>query len=130
MPLYRGSCHCGGVQFQIDAEITDVYTCDCSLCAKKNALMTTVAEDKFTLVSGESKLTLYQWNTKIARHYFCSVCGIYPFHRKRTMPDHYGINARCLADFDAEAIPVRHAAGKTMTLAEENPAGAWSGPKA
>ena len=42
-------------------------------------------------IAGEDKLTLYQWNTKIARHYFCSVCGIYPFHRKRSMPDHYGI---------------------------------------
>lgn len=130
MSLYHGSCHCGGVQFQIDAEITDIYTCDCSLCAKKNALMTTVAEDKFTLLAGADKLTLYQWNTKIARHYFCSVCGIYPFHRKRSMPDHYGVNVRCLEGFDASAMPVRHADGKTMTLAEQNPAGGWSGPKA
>ena len=114
MPLYRGSCHCGGVQFQIDAEITDVYTCDCSLCAKKNALMTTVHEDKFSLMAGEDKLTLYQWNTKIARHYFCSVCGIYPFHRKRSMPDHYGVNVFCLEGFDPAGIPVRRTVGAAM----------------
>ena len=89
MAVYRGACHCGAVQFQIDSEITDVYTCDCSLCAKKNALMTTVPEDKFVLLSGETALSLYQWNTKVARNYFCSMCGIYPFHRKRSMPDHY-----------------------------------------
>lgn len=59
MPIYRGACHCGAVQFQIDAEITDIYTCDCSLCAKKNALMTTVPEDKFELVTDDDKLTLY-----------------------------------------------------------------------
>ena len=130
MPLYRGSCHCGGVQFQIDAEITDVYMCDCSLCAKKNALMTTVPEDKFTLVAGADKLALYQWNTKVARHYFCSVCGIYPFHRKRSMPDHYAINVRCLEGFDPSAFPIRPAKGKTMSLVQENETGGWSGPKA
>lgn len=128
MAVYRGACHCGAVQFQIDSEITDVYTCDCSLCAKKNALMTTVPEDKFVLLSGEAALSLYQWNTKVARNYFCSMCGIYPFHRKRSMPDHYGINVRCLEGFDASAIPVRRADGKTMTLVEK-PAGGWSGPR-
>lgn len=130
MPIYRGTCHCGAVQFQIDAEITDIYTCDCSLCAKKNALMTTVPEDKFTLLAGADKLTLYQWNTKIARHYFCGVCGIYPFHRKRAMPNHYGINVRCLEEFDADAAAIRRADGKTMTLVEENKAAGWSGPRA
>jgi len=130
MAVYRGACHCGAVQFQIDSEITDIYTCDCSLCAKKNALMTTVHEDKFALLDGEHALSLYQWNTNIARHYFCSVCGIYPFHRKRSMPDRYGINVRCLEGFDADALPVRQADGKTMTLVEDNPAGGWSGPKA
>jgi hypothetical protein len=129
MPIYRGACHCGAVQFQIEAEITDIYTCDCSLCAKKNALMTTVSEDKFALIAGEDKLTLYQWNTKVARHYFCSACGIYPFHRKRSMPDHYGINVRCLEGFDASSSAARRADGKTMTLVEENPAGGWSGPR-
>jgi hypothetical protein len=130
MPVYRGSCHCGGVRFQIDVEITDIYTCDCSLCAKKNALMTTVPESSFSLLAGADKLTLYQWNTGIARHYFCSACGIYPFHRKRSMPNHYGVNVRCLEGFDASAIPVRRANGRTMTLVEENAAGGWSGPKA
>jgi len=130
MPVYRGSCHCGGVRFQIDAEITDIYTCDCSLCAKKNALMTTVPESNFDLLAGADKLTLYQWNTGIARHYFCSICGIYPFHRKRTMPDHYGVNVRCHEGFGASTIPVRRAEGKTMTLVEKNDACWWSGPKA
>jgi len=129
MPVYRGACHCGAVQFQIDNEITDIYTCDCSLCAKKNALMTTVPESRLAITSGADRLTLYQWNTKVARHYFCSVCGVYPFHKKRSMPDHYGVNVRCLEGFDPGAIPVRQADGKTMSLAEENPAAGWSGPK-
>ena len=129
MPVYRGSCHCGGVQFQVNADITELYTCDCSLCSKKNALMTNLHESRLQVLSGEDKLTLYQWNTKIARHYFCSVCGIYPFHRKRSMPDHYGVNVRCLEGLDISAIPLRQAEGKGMSLVAENPSGGWSGPK-
>jgi hypothetical protein len=129
MPTYRGSCHCGAVQFQIESEISDVYTCDCSLCSKKNALMTTVHEDNFKLLAGEEKLSLYQWNAKIARHYFCSVCGIYPFHRKRSARDHYGINVRCLAGFDASGIEVRPAEGKGMTMVDPSPQPDWTGPR-
>jgi hypothetical protein len=129
MPLYRGSCHCGAVQFEIETEITDLYVCDCSLCSKKNALMTSVHEDNFKLIAGEDKLSLYQWNAKIARHFFCSVCGIYPFHKKRSMPDHYGVNVRCLAGFDHTSIAVRRADGKTMSVVAKNRRSDWTGPR-
>ena len=125
--MLAGSCHCGAVRFQVEAEITELTSCDCSLCVKKNAVMAKVHESALNITAGEEHLSLYRWNTGVARHYFCNTCGIYPFHRKRSMPDHYGINVRCLADFDADAIPVRRAEGKSMTLAEENPAGGWSG---
>jgi hypothetical protein len=129
MPTYSGSCHCGAIRFEIDTEISDLYTCDCSLCAKKNALMTTVHESRFKLLAGEDKLSLYQWNTRIARHYFCSVCGIYPFHRKRSMPDHYGVNVRALDNFDATGMPVRAAEGHTMSVVDANPRKEWSRPR-
>ncbi|MDZ4693077.1 GFA family protein [Terricaulis sp.] len=129
MPTYSGSCHCGAIRFEIDTEISDLYTCDCSLCAKKNALMTTVHESRFNLLAGEDKLSLYQWNTRIARHYFCSVCGIYPFHRKRSMPDHYGVNVRALDTFDPAGMPVRAAEGHTMSVVDANPRKEWSGPR-
>lgn len=129
MPRYSGSCHCGAVRFEIEADITDIYTCDCSLCRKKNALMTSVHESKFTLLAGEEKLSLYQWNTRVARHYFCSVCGVYPFHKKRSMPDHYGINVQCLADFDPSMLPVRRADGRTMSVQDPNPQPDWNGPR-
>lgn len=88
--------------------------------------MTNVHESALTVLAGEDKLALYQWNTRVARHYFCSVCGIYPFHRKRSMPDHYGVNVRCLDDFDPEGVPVRRADGRSMSLetAERQPG--WS----
>jgi hypothetical protein len=126
---YSGSCHCGAVRFAVDAEITELYTCDCSLCRKRNALMTNVHESALTVLAGEDKLGLYQWNTRVARHYFCSVCGIYPFHRKRSMPDHYGVNVRCLDDFDPDGVPVRRAEGRGMSLETEERQPGWSGPK-
>jgi hypothetical protein len=49
-----------------------------------------------------------------ARHFFCRTCGIYPFHRKRVTPDHFGINVHCLRDFDPAGIPVRRTVGATM----------------
>jgi hypothetical protein len=129
MTLYRGSCHCGAVQFEIDAEITELTMCDCSLCSKKNALMCAVHESRFKLLAGEDKLSLYQWNSGVARHYFCSACGIYPFHKKRSMPDHYGINARCLDGFDTNSVPLRQAEGKSMSMVADNPRPDWTGPR-
>lgn len=122
MPLIRGACHCAAVTFEIDTTgVTERTTCDCSLCAKKNAQMIAVPESQFTLLTGESKLGLYQWNTRVARHHFCTVCGIYTFHRKRSMPDHYGINVFCLEGFDASALPLRQAIGVDMTVAADAP---------
>jgi hypothetical protein len=129
MARYSGSCHCGAIRFEIEAEITDIYTCDCSLCSRKNALMTTVPDAALTVLAGHDKLTLYQWNERIAKHYFCSVCGIYPFHRKRSMPDHWGVNVRCLEGFDPEGMPVRKAEGVTMSVVDPNARSVWRGPR-
>ena len=129
MTHYAGSCHCGAIRFEIDTEITDLYSCDCSLCRKRNAVMISVHESQFKLIAREDKLTLYQWNTRVARHYFCSVCGIYPFHKKRSMPEHYGINVSCLDDFDRAGMAVRQAEGRSMTLVETTLQPGWSGPR-
>jgi hypothetical protein len=115
MPLYHGSCHCRAVRFEIDTEITDLITCDCSICRRRSAVMAGVHESKLRITAGEDKLTLYQWNTGVARHYFCIVCGIYPFHKRRSMPDHYGVNIACLDDFDATARAVTRVRGSALT---------------
>jgi hypothetical protein len=56
------------------------------------------------------------------------VCGIYTFHKKRSMPDHYGINVQCLADFDPQSIPLHRADGRTMSMLDPNPQPGWTGP--
>jgi hypothetical protein len=129
MGRYLGSCHCGAVKFRVDAEIDELTTCDCSLCIKKNALMAKVHESALTILEGEDRLSLYQWNTRRAQHRFCSVCGIYTFHRKRSAPDHYGVNVFCLDGFDAKGIPVRATEGQGMTVADPAARAEWPGPR-
>ena len=111
---FQGSCHCGAVRFQIETDFPELTMCDCSICKMKNALMVKVHESKFKLLAGEDALTEYQFHTKTARHYFCKICGIYSFHRKRVTPDNLGINVHCLDGFNAEGILVRQAIGASM----------------
>lgn len=111
---YAGSCHCQAVRFEIETDLAELTTCDCSICRRKNALMVRVHEGQFRLLDGQSALSRYQFHTLTAEHYFCNICGIYPFHRKRVTPDYYGVNVHCLADFDPEGIPVRHTDGIGM----------------
>lgn len=76
--------------------------------------MVKVHESGFDLLSGADALTEYQFNTRTARHFFCKICGIYPFHRKRITPDYVGVNVYCLDAFDGAGIPVRPTDGKSM----------------
>ena len=110
----RGSCHCGAVQFEIRSDFPELTTCDCSMCRRRGVKMVKVHESAFRLLHGGDALSLYQFHTRTAKHYFCSVCGIYPFHRKRVTPDYYGVNVACLAEFDPAGIRVRATNGAEM----------------
>ena len=56
--------------------------------------------DQFILEKGAESLTLYQWNTAIAKHYFCKICGIYKHHIRRIDPSVYGVNIGCFDDIN------------------------------
>jgi hypothetical protein len=94
---HTGGCHCGRVRFEVfapsDPEVVD---CNCSICAKSGYLHLIVGPASFRLLSGEDQLTTYQFNTGIARHRFCRVCGIKSFYVPRSHPQGYSVNARCL----------------------------------
>lgn len=49
-----------------------------------------------TVIQGKEALKLYQFNTNVAKHYFCGNCGIYTHHQRRTFPNQYGYNIGCL----------------------------------
>lgn len=104
MPCYVGSCHCGGVQFEVDALVDRVIECNCSICSKKGILHLRVAPENFWLLSGNEHMSTYQFGTHTAKHYFCAVCGIHTFTRPRAAPDLYTVNLRCLDDFDLASV--------------------------
>ena len=94
---YQGSCHCGAVRFEVEApEDLEVEECNCSICTKSGYLHLIVPKSRFRLLSGEDRLAAYTFNTGVARHLFCRVCGVKPYYIPRSNPDGYDINVRCL----------------------------------
>ena len=94
---YTGSCHCKQVTFTFEApEHVEVEDCNCSICAKAGFLHLIIPLSKFTLLSGKDNLTTYTFNTGVAKHTFCTTCGMKPFYIPRSNPDGIDINVRCL----------------------------------
>lgn len=91
-------CHCGAVELELSLPngIEKPRRCDCSLCRRKGAIVASVKLDGIRIVRGEDSLSLYQFNTHTAKHYFCSKCGIYTHHQRRSDPTEYGFNVGCL----------------------------------
>ncbi|GAB4526612.1 MAG: GFA family protein [Pleurocapsa sp.] len=94
--IYQGGCHCGAVRFQVLVDRYLVQDCNCSICQKKGFLHLIVPPENFTLLQGKNVLTTYTFNTGIAKHTFCSICGIHSFYRPRSHPKMIDINIRCL----------------------------------
>lgn len=95
--IYRGSCHCGAIKFEVEAPAeVEVESCNCSICTMTGFLHLIVPQRKFRLISGEENLTTYTFNTGIAKHKFCKTCGIKPFYIPRSNPDGVDVNLRCL----------------------------------
>ena len=102
MEAKEARCHCGAVVLEIMLEngLEKLRRCNCSLCRRKGAVMASVPLDRLRIIKGSEKLSLYQWNTMTAKHYFCSVCGIYTHHQRRSTPREYGFNVACLDGVD------------------------------
>ena len=110
-PRHRASCHCGAVELELELPdgIVDPRRCDCSICRRKGAVVASVPLAGLHVVKGADQLKLYQFNTRVARHYFCGNCGIYTHHQRRSDPSQYGVNVACLAGispFDFDEVPV------------------------
>ncbi|NAW58682.1 MULTISPECIES: GFA family protein [unclassified Vibrio] len=97
-PVHKLSCHCGAVELALTLPngIEKPRRCDCSICRRKGAIVGSVKLANLQLVKGEESLTRYQFNTHTAQHFFCSVCGIYTHHQRRSNPSEYGYNIGCL----------------------------------
>lgn len=107
----EGACHCGGVRFQVTLSdgLHSARRCNCSYCRMRGAVAVSAELADFRILQGEDLLTVYRFNTMSAQHFFCSRCGIYTHHQRRSNPDQYGVNAACLegvSPFDFAEVPV------------------------
>ena len=117
METYNGSCHCGSISFSFTQEkIVSGLRCNCSLCRRKGAVMSdfTLAPGEIEINTEKDGLGLYQFDSKIAKHYFCKTCGIYPFHETMRKPGHYRVNLGCIDDIDTNTLTVNIFDGKSI----------------
>jgi hypothetical protein len=107
MVQHKGGCHCGRVRFRVSAPANvTVLDCNCSICKMLAYLHLIVPRSQFELEQGEDDLTTYTFNTGVAQHYFCSVCGIKSFYVPRSHPKDISVNLRCLDEGTVENVTV------------------------
>lgn len=111
MDTLLAQCHCGAVKFKVT--LTDGFNtirrCNCSFCRMRGAIAVSAPLSGIEVLEGKEKLTEYRFHTRQAAHYFCSVCGIYTFHQRRSNPEQYGVNVACIqgvSPFDFEYVKV------------------------
>jgi len=97
MTTLYGGCHCGRVRYSVSTE-PDIAAdgCNCSICRMSGFMHLLVARNDFRLLEGEAELVEYQFNSGIARHYFCRNCGIKSFYVPRSHPHGISVNVNCL----------------------------------
>lgn len=116
MQTYQGQCHCGDTRFEIEAEITHVRECDCSVCRRRGALIFRVAPNAIRFLTPLDRLAIYRWGTGTAADYFCTKCGIMPFRRPSAPTagelgagvarfEGWAVNVRCINGLDLDALP-------------------------
>ncbi len=93
----EGGCHCGAVRYKITTfPSATILSCNCSMCRRTGFIHLIVDSKNFTLIQGEQELTCYQFNTKVAKHYFCKHCGVKSFYVPRSHPNGFSVNVNCL----------------------------------
>jgi len=109
--IHKGQCHCGKVKYEVrlDDGLVDIRRCNCSMCKRRGAVVASVKLKDLNITEGSDILSVYQFNTNTAKHYFCSICGIYTHHQRRSNPKLYAINIACLQGVDPfvlKSVPV------------------------
>ena len=117
MKTYKGRCHCGDISFSFQqGEIDKGIRCNCSMCRRKGAVMSdfTLSPEELDIEVKNDALGLYQFDTRVAEHYFCKTCGIYPFHVTMRKPGYYRVNLGCIDEVDTNALEVSLFDGKNL----------------
>ena len=104
----HGRCHCGAVQWQaVTEDDVRIDACNCSMCERLGYLHLIVPASRFRLTKGENDLTEYTFNTGVAKHLFCKICGVKSFYVPRSNPDGYSVNLRCMDRAQFSSIDIR-----------------------
>jgi hypothetical protein len=113
---YTGGCHCGEVRFEVTADISNVISCNCSICQKRGALWVFVPPESFALRAGLEDLKDYQFGKRIIHHLFCPQCGVGAFSRGVTAQgaEIMAINVRCLDDVDLGSLKLTPVDGRSL----------------
>jgi hypothetical protein len=120
MATHTGGCHCGRVRFEVIAPAKlEVADCNCSICSKYGYLHLIVPADRFKLTSSREALSTYSFNTHIAKHFFCSTCGVKSFYIPRSHPDGISVNVRCIDSDTVESISVKPFNGREWEKGRE-----------
>ena len=100
------TCHCGAVEIKVNLqeEIEKLMRCNCSMCKRKGTMVTTINKEDLKIIKGEDKIKIYQFNTKVAKHYFCSECGVQTHNLRRSDPNTYGINMGCIDEIEVNKL--------------------------
>lgn len=114
---HSGSCHCGAVRFEVEADLEKdgATRCNCSICQKLGALGRMVKPAQFELLAGEDALGAYAWGHKISTRHFCKHCGVYLFgkgHLEMLGGDFVSFNVNCLDDVDPSTLKIGHWDGR------------------
>lgn len=113
--LYKGSCHCGRIRYEVEGVVDSALACNCSICQRKGSLLWFVPRERFRLLTPEDQTAVYTFNQHVIQHRFCPTCGIHPYGEGKG-PDGKAmaaVNIRTLEDFDLASVPVRHFDGRS-----------------
>jgi hypothetical protein len=112
---YKGSCHCGNISFEVEGELTQVVACNCSICARKGALLWAVPRDKLRLMGSEQGIGTYTFNNHVIAHRFCQTCGMHPYAESTAGNEREAyVNVRCLEGIDPASFPMIEFDGRSM----------------
>ncbi|MHA6346279.1 GFA family protein [Roseivivax sp. CAU 1761] len=106
----HATCHCGAVELRVTLPegLASASRCDCSYCRRRGAAAVMAPKEGVEILRGAENLTLYQWNTRVAKHYFCATCGIYMYHNRRSDPSACGVNLGALEGVNPRDLePIR-----------------------
>ena len=76
--MHKGSCACGAIRFEIDAELGEIALCHCGQCRKAQgtgfAINAPVPAESFRIVAGAEHFAEYQ-SSPGKQRCFCRRCG-------------------------------------------------------